>query len=610
MSKKLYDPTNKDDEAILLDFLENDSDLSDLSDDEVGEEEYMFENPKNAARLGADKMGPSSIEVNELHWDDEDHLPLSVFAGSSKEESCYKGIITEKDSIKWGRHDFQQPDINWNEEQLDEGSEALSPLHYFEKYINDDEFERMAYFTNIYAHQKNNRFKPTDSSEVRKLFALHIAIGCLKFPKVRLFWNKSLYINLFRDTMTRDRFFQLRSNLHCVNNLDKPENCTDKLYKVRPLYNAVKNRCNQLELEENLCVDEQIVPFRGNFSIKQYVKGKPTPWGVKIFVLCGRSGIAYDFLIYQGVSTGLNEQNLKKFGLGAAVILHLSQCITKPGHKLYFDNYFSSYQLLQVLKSQKILAAGTVRVNRFSKPPLLEDKQLKEMGRGSHDEIISEDGDVVLVKWMDNRTVVLASNFVGVGNEDSVARWDKVEKKYLNVQRPEIVKLYNHSMGGVDLLDQMISLYRIYIRSRKWTLRLIFHAVDFTIANSWFEYKKDCARLNIPKKAQLGLLDFRLQLAECLAKVGNRVQAKRGRPSSGTPEVVRKRAMKNNEEIRPLSDIQHDSVDHLPHLDGSKEGKRCKNEKCGKKTHFFCDKCHVHLCLKKERNCFVSYHRK
>lgn len=243
--------------------------------------------------------------------------------------------------------------------------------------------------------------------------------------------------------------------------------------------------------------------------------------------------------------------------------------------------------MLQILKTQKIFAAGTIRVNRFSKPPLLEDKRLKVIGRGSHDEIISEDGDVVLVKWMDNRTVVLASNFVGVGNEDSVDRWDKAEKKYVNVQRPEVVKLYNYSMGGVDLLDQMIGLYRIYIRSRKWILRLIFHAVDFAIANSWFEYRKDCVRLNIPKKAQLSLLDFRLRLAECLAKVGNKVQAKRERPSSGTPDEVRKKTKKCNEEIRPLPEIQHDSVDHLPHLDGSKEGKRCKNEKCGKKLTFF-----------------------
>ncbi|KAI4469673.1 transposase is4 [Holotrichia oblita] len=198
--------------------------------------------------------------------------------------------------------------------------------------------------------------------------------------------------------MARDEFFQVRSNLHCVNNLELPENCQDRLYKVRPLYDAIRKRCLELDIEENLCIDAQMVPFRGNISIKQYVKGKPTPWGVKIFVLCGKSGMAYDFVIYQGATTGLDPDSLKKYGLGASVILHLVKRIENEGHKLLFDNYFSSYQLLQILKSKKIFAAGTIRINRFSNPPVLGDKELKRMGRGAHDEVTSEDKDVVLVK--------------------------------------------------------------------------------------------------------------------------------------------------------------------------------------------------------------------
>ena len=78
----------------------------------------------------------------------------------------------------------------------------------------------------------------------------------------------------------------------------------------------------------------------------------------------------------------------------------------------------------------------------------------------------SRDGKVVLVKWFDNRSVVLASNFVGVGDEDEVARWQKKDGQFVTVKRPEVVKKYNKAMGGVDKLDQLISLYRIAIRSR------------------------------------------------------------------------------------------------------------------------------------------------
>ncbi|KAJ8928034.1 hypothetical protein NQ314_019445 [Rhamnusium bicolor] len=259
----------------------NCSDLE-LSDDEA-EYENEFQAPtRDIVRIGADKVGPKTFEIAESHWDNEDDLPLSLFAGTGT-KSKFNDIITKKDDIKWCKRDFKNPDIVWNKllNQSNDEAEVLSPLDYFQKYINDAEFEKMANFTNIYAHQENVHFKPTDAAEIRSLFGLHIAAGCLKFPKVRLFWDKTLCINLFRDTMSRDRFFQLRTNLHCVNNLEIPQNCNDKLYKVRPLYDAIRDRCLQLDLEENLCIDEQIVPFRGQLSIKQYIKNKPTPLGCK-----------------------------------------------------------------------------------------------------------------------------------------------------------------------------------------------------------------------------------------------------------------------------------------------------------------------------------------
>lgn len=75
------------------------------------------------------------------------------------------------------------------------------------------------------------------------------------------------------------------------------------------MLDSVRKMCSQLILEENLCIDEQMVPFTGNLNIKQYVKGKSYPWGIKNYCLCGKSGITYDFLFYQAKETGLDEQN-------------------------------------------------------------------------------------------------------------------------------------------------------------------------------------------------------------------------------------------------------------------------------------------------------------
>jgi len=67
-------------------------------------------------------------------------------------------------------------------------------------------------------------------------------------------------------------------------------------------------------------------------------------------------------------------------------------------------------------------------------------------------------------------------------------------------------------MGDVDRIDQLISTYRIFIKSKRYTLRLITHAYDMIVANSWLEYLKDANLLKVPKDKTLDLLHFCLQL--------------------------------------------------------------------------------------------------
>lgn len=78
----------------------------------------------------------------------------------------------------------------------------------------------------------------------------------------------------------------------------------------------------------------------------------------------------------------------------------------------------------------------------------------------------------------------MASNFIASGNVDYVERWDKKFQKYDTVERPEIIQRYNKSMGGVGKIDQLIDYYRIFLKSKKWTLRMVFHSIDMAICNS------------------------------------------------------------------------------------------------------------------------------
>lgn len=151
--------------------------------------------------------------------------------------------------------------------------------------------------------------------------AIHIIMGTLKFPCVRMYWEEAYRINSVANNMTRDRFFQLRSNFHIINHGHILPNNKDKFIKVHTLYNLIKKQCNSLIKKRNLSIDEQMVPFKGNRSIKQYIKGKPCPWGFKIVVLTGSNGMVYDFILYQGSNTDINQDLQKNFAIGGSVVI-------------------------------------------------------------------------------------------------------------------------------------------------------------------------------------------------------------------------------------------------------------------------------------------------
>ncbi|GBP47724.1 PiggyBac transposable element-derived protein 4 [Eumeta japonica] len=48
---------------------------------------------------------------------------------------------------------------------------------------------------------------------------------------------------------------------------------------------------------ENLTIDEQLVPFRGRVSFKQYLPSKPDKYGMKIWWICD-SKTSYPYLVY------------------------------------------------------------------------------------------------------------------------------------------------------------------------------------------------------------------------------------------------------------------------------------------------------------------------
>ena len=219
-------------------------------------------------------LSSSDNDVDSL---DEENLVAAASTSDDYEQFSF----TAKKEIKWRKKFFdasQLPTLESRQNANIMFADA-NPLDYFTKYIKESDYANMTTMTNLYAVQKGNTFKPTNVGEIQTLIGLHIAVGCLKYSQLRMYWNSSIGINLFTDNMSRERFLSLRNSLHLVNILDEPLDCKDKMYKIRPIFEAVRKRCLELDIEQNICVDEQMIPHKGRIPMRQYMRGKPNPWG-------------------------------------------------------------------------------------------------------------------------------------------------------------------------------------------------------------------------------------------------------------------------------------------------------------------------------------------
>ena len=69
------------------------------------------------------------------------------------------------------------------------------------------------------------------------------------------------------------------------------------------------------------------------------------------------------------------------------------------------------------------------------------------------------------MRWIDNKAVQLASNYIETELGNKEKRWSPKDKRRIDVDCPTMVHQYNKFLGGVDLSDMLLSLYKIRLRS-------------------------------------------------------------------------------------------------------------------------------------------------
>ncbi|KAJ8869186.1 hypothetical protein PR048_030756 [Dryococelus australis] len=129
------------------------------------------------------------------------------------------------------------------------------------------------------------------------------------------------------------------------------------------------------------------------------------------------------------------------FELGPKVVIALCKTIHNPATPVvYFDKFFSTLPLVHYLRNEQI--------------------------------------KIYVVRWFDNKTVTVVCSYADAYPVSSVESCCKDTREKIDIACSFVVKKYNTHMGGVDLADMLIALYRTPLktnRRRELQLRKMKH---------------------------------------------------------------------------------------------------------------------------------------
>ena len=441
-----------------------------------------------------------------------DNSDIEVFACDDNESDEETPPENEEISVEWSSNLHE---INVEEFRLPHGPTVDLPddamaKDFFDLFIDDNYLDEIVRNSIAYARWSGDENFTTTRTEISAFMGLNIFMGIHELPQVSMYWDSDNFIGVegFKKTIPQRRFKELSQYFHLVD--PDHEDPSDALCKVRPLVDLLQDRFSAAYIPgKNISVDEGLVKFNGRLAFKQYMPLKPNKFGIKVWLLADADTYFVPrYQIYLGKDRN-NEELFKRKGLGYYVVWTLGEPYLDANRHFFFDNFFSSVDLMKSLESRGTYACGTVRSNRKGFPADLKNNKLV---RG---EIRTrQDGNLVTTLWKDKRDVAILSTNTSPASQIFAerqkvgGRLKLVVPKELMV-KPPVIEVYNSGMNGVDVNDQYRSYYPPGMISRKWWKYLFWFFVNLSIVNGYILEK-------IAGKRKRRQLEFRIELAKQL----------------------------------------------------------------------------------------------
>lgn len=176
----------------------------------------------------------------------------------------------------------------------------------------------------IVIRETNNRaqsilgdnWNPLNKEELYAFIGLLLIAGCFKAnhePILELWSTKNPAFQrpIFRATMSRNRAKSLLRFLRFDDLATRPERrASDKLAPIREIHDLFASNCKKAYTPNpDVCIDEQLVPFRGRCPFRVYMKSKPDKYGIKIWALCDSTNTyCWNLQVYTGMTNNIPEK--------------------------------------------------------------------------------------------------------------------------------------------------------------------------------------------------------------------------------------------------------------------------------------------------------------
>ena len=248
----------------------------------------------------------------------------------------------------------------------------------------------MSHYTK--SHSLYRSWYPVTVIEMKAFVGVILNMGIIQLKNLRDYWSTSTICNIpfFPAVFPRDRFFPIFGMLH-VGGISSPS----KKAKIQPFINILLPIItSNFTPYREVAVDESVIKFKGRVSFKQYLKGKPNPWGVKAYVLSdSKTGYMHNVIVYFGKQTNLIDK--PEWSHTVKVVVSLVE------HDLYTDRFYTSPILADSLQQMNITLTGTVMSNKRGVPLQLKTKN--KTSKGSIESYRCE--DMMASSWMEKKKV-------------------------------------------------------------------------------------------------------------------------------------------------------------------------------------------------------------